>query len=92
MCGNEICNILEEYEGQISSDLENKAKFYNSDISSSHIVDITLGKDNASEIDTPKEEMKIFCGRIWAIKLNKEKLFVMFQNQKAVQNVTFWSA
>jgi hypothetical protein len=52
MCGNEICNILEEYGGQISSDLENKAKFYSSDISSSHIVDIALGKDNASEIDT----------------------------------------
>jgi hypothetical protein len=49
--GEEIHNILVEYEGQISSDSEIDGEFDTSDSGSSHIDDIALGEEIVSERD-----------------------------------------
>jgi hypothetical protein len=54
--GEEIRNILVEYEGQISSDSEIDGEFDTSDNGSSHVDDIALGEATVSEIDIEAEE------------------------------------
>jgi hypothetical protein len=56
LCGEEIRNILVEYEGQIRSDSKIDGEFDTSDSGSSHIDDIALGEAIVSEIDIEAEE------------------------------------
>jgi hypothetical protein len=53
--GNQIYNILEEYESQISSDSETDAKFYSSNSGSSHIDDNALSEVTVDEMDIEGE-------------------------------------
>jgi hypothetical protein len=89
LCGDQIYNILEEYESQISSDSETEAEFDSSDSGSGHVDDNALGEVTVSETDIEGEikVLKIFCGKIWAIMLDKEQLFVMFLDHKVVQRM-----
>jgi hypothetical protein len=54
--GNEIYNIFEDYEGQISSDSEIEAKFYSIDSGLSHVDVIALGEVTVGEIDIKGED------------------------------------
>jgi hypothetical protein len=55
MCDDKICNILEEYEGEVLSNSESKAELDSRDSGSSHVDDILLGEVTASEIDIEGE-------------------------------------
>jgi hypothetical protein len=55
LCGDKICNILEENEGKFSSDSGCEAEFVSSDTGSCHVDDTALGKIIASQIDTKGE-------------------------------------
>jgi hypothetical protein len=70
LCGYPTYNISEEYVNQISNDSETEAEFDSSDSRSSHVHDTAL-----REVKGKMKVMRIFYGKIWAIMLDKEKLF-----------------
>jgi hypothetical protein len=51
LCGNDIHNILVEYDGQISSDSKIEDEFDTSDSGSRHFDDVALGKASESDIE-----------------------------------------
>jgi hypothetical protein len=75
---------LDKYEGQISSHLVIEARFDSSGSGLIHVDDIKLAEVIVSE---DENIMKIFWGKIWEIMWDKEKLFVMFPDHKAVQKM-----
>jgi hypothetical protein len=85
LCGNKILNILVEYEGQISSDLEIDGKIDNSDSGSRHVDDITLGEAKVSEIDIEVEEDRN-AGYQWESMDNYVRQREVFCNVSELQN------
>jgi hypothetical protein len=72
LCGEEIRNILVEYEGQISSDSEIDGEFDTSDSGSSHVDDIALGEAIVKLTSRQKKkELKVFGGKICSIMTKK---------------------
>jgi hypothetical protein len=58
LCGDDIHNVLVEYDDQISSDSKIEDEFDTSDSVSSHVDDIALGEAIVSEIDIAAEDEK----------------------------------
>jgi hypothetical protein len=58
LCGNDIHNILVDYDGQICGGSKIEDEFDTSDSGSSHVDDIALGEVTVSETDIEAEDEK----------------------------------
>jgi hypothetical protein len=56
LCGDEIYNTLEKYEGHVDSNMEIVAIFDNSDSGLRHFDDTPLGNITVSETDVREDE------------------------------------
>jgi hypothetical protein len=87
--GDQIYNILEEYESQISSDSESEAEFDTSDSGSSHVDDTALGEVIASEIDIEgeNESNEDILWEDMSNYVGQREAFVTFLDHKAVEKI-----
>jgi hypothetical protein len=93
--GDQIYNLLEEYQSQISSDSETEAKFDSSDSGWSHVDDIAFsGVASKIDIEGENESNEDF---LWEDKSNYVGQREAFYNVSGPQSsarmwVVLWSA